>query len=98
MPVSMRLTAYDLSGRVALVTGSTGGLGPAMVRAFVEAGAVVVGISSRVDEEREVAIRSLLGSNGAERFSLVAVDATDEAGVARAVADIRTAQCHLDIL
>ena len=96
--MSMRLTTYDLSGRVALVTGSTGGLGPAVVRAFVEAGAVVVGISSRVDEEREVAIRSLLGSNGAARFSLIAVDATDEAGVARAVADIRTAQGRLDIL
>ena len=96
--MSMRLTTYDLSGRVALVTGSTGGLGPAVVRAFVEAGAVVVGVSSRVDEEREGAIRSLLGSNGAERFSLIAVDATDEAGVARAVADIRTAQGRLDIL
>lgn len=96
--MSMRLTTYDLSGRVVLVTGSTGGLGPAVVRAFVEAGATVVGISSHVDEEREAAIRSLLDSADNARLGLVAVDATDEAAVARVIADTRTAHGHLDIL
>jgi NAD(P)-dependent dehydrogenase (short-subunit alcohol dehydrogenase family) len=94
----MRLTTYNLSGRVALVTGVTGGLGPAVVRAFVEAGAVVAGFSSRMDEERERAIRSLLDGDGNERLSLVAVDATDEASVTQVVADVRSAQGHLDIL
>ncbi len=96
--MSMHLTVYDLAGRVALVTGVTGGLGPALVRAFVEAGSVVIGIGSRAGEEREAAIRMLLDSDGNDRFSLVAVDATDEAGVAQVVADTRAAHGHLDIL
>ncbi|HKT37727.1 MAG TPA: SDR family NAD(P)-dependent oxidoreductase [Ktedonobacterales bacterium] len=94
----MHPTAYDFSGRVALVTGATGGLGPAVIRAFIEAGAVVVGISSRMDEEREGAIRSLLDSTGNTRLSLVALDATNEASVAQVVADTRAAQGHLDLL
>lgn len=96
--MSMHPTAYDFSGRVALVTGATGGLGPAVIRAFIEAGAVVVGISSRMDEEREGAIRSLLDSTGNTRLSLVALDATNEARVAQVVADTRAAQGHLDLL
>jgi len=96
--VSMRLTAYNFSGRVALVTGVTGGLGPSVARAFIEAGAVVVGISSRMDEEREGAIRSLLDSDGNDRLSLVALDATDEASVAQVVSGALSAQGHLDIL
>jgi NAD(P)-dependent dehydrogenase (short-subunit alcohol dehydrogenase family) len=94
----MHLTTYDLAGRVALVTGVTGGLGPAVARMFAAAGAVVVGISSRMDEEREKSIRSLLDSNGNDRLSLMAVDATDEASVARVVADTRAAHGHIDIL
>ncbi|HEX5440330.1 MAG TPA: SDR family NAD(P)-dependent oxidoreductase [Ktedonobacterales bacterium] len=94
----MRLTASDHSGRVALITGATGGLGPAVVRAFVEAGAVVVGIGSRVDEEREKAIRSQLDSNGNSRLSLLAVDAMDETNVAQVIADTQGAHGRLDIL
>jgi NAD(P)-dependent dehydrogenase (short-subunit alcohol dehydrogenase family) len=94
----MRLTASDRSGRVALVTGATGGLGPAVVRAFVEAGAVVVGIGSHVDEEREKVIRSRLDGNGNSRLRLMAVDATDETKVAQAVAGTRKAHGRLDIL
>ena len=96
--MSMHLTTYDLAGRVALVTGVTGGLGPAVARVFVAAAAVVVGIGSRMDEEREKAIRSLLDSNSNDRLSLMAVDATDEASVARVVADTRAAHGHIDIL
>ena len=96
--MSMRLTAYNFSGRVALVTGATGGLGPSVARAFIEAGAVVVGISSRMDEEREGAIRSLLDSDGNDRLSLVALDATDEASVAQVVSGALSAQGRLDIL
>ncbi len=96
--MSMHLTTYDLSGRVALVTGATGGLGPAVVRAFIEAGASVVGIGSHMDEERVAAIRSHSDGKGNNRLSLVAVDATDEASVARVVADTREAHGHIDIL
>ena len=41
---------FDLTGRVALVTGGSKGLGKAMARGFAEAGADVV-ISSRHEDE-----------------------------------------------
>src|SRR4051812_2440747 len=45
---------FDLTGRVALVTGGSKGLGKAMSRAFAEAGADVV-ISSRHENELQAA-------------------------------------------
>ena len=49
---------FDLSGRVALVTGGTGYLGAAMARALAEAGARVV-ISSRDEESAQKAAAKL---------------------------------------
>ena len=46
----MKNNLFDLSGRVALVTGGSKGLGKAMARVFAEAGADVV-ISSRHEDE-----------------------------------------------
>ena len=46
---------FDLSGRVAVVTGGTRGLGLAMAAAFAEAGADVVVVSRKEDACREVA-------------------------------------------
>lgn len=90
--------AYDLSGRVALVSGATGGLGPAVVRAFIESGAVVIGIASQAGKEREASIRALLPDDANGRFSLQAADALDEESVYHAVIDAQTAHGRLDIL
>jgi NAD(P)-dependent dehydrogenase (short-subunit alcohol dehydrogenase family) len=46
---------FDLSGRVALVTGGSKGLGKAMARAFAEAGADVLIASRNADELRSAA-------------------------------------------
>lgn len=48
-------TAYDLSGRVALVTGGSRGLGKAMVLGFAAAGADVLIASRSLDSCRELA-------------------------------------------
>ena len=45
---------FDLSGRIAVVTGGTRGLGLAMVRAFASAGAEVVVVSRKPEACREV--------------------------------------------
>jgi NAD(P)-dependent dehydrogenase (short-subunit alcohol dehydrogenase family) len=49
---------FDLSGRVALVTGGSKGLGKAMARGLAEAGADIV-ISSRHGDELETAAREI---------------------------------------
>ncbi len=49
---------FDLSGRVALVTGGSKGLGKAMARGLAEAGADIV-ISSRHGDELEAAAREI---------------------------------------
>src|SRR6201997_3636845 len=53
------LKLFDLSGKVALVTGGSKGLGKAMARGFVEAGADVV-ISSRHENELRPALEEIL--------------------------------------
>jgi len=53
---------FDLTGRVAVVTGATGWLGAAMSRALAEAGARVV-VTSR-DGEQAAALASTLVGNG----------------------------------
>ncbi|MBN9517155.1 SDR family oxidoreductase [bacterium] len=59
MPVNL----YDLTGRVALVTGGNKGLGKAMARGFAEAGADVV-IASRHGDELKAALDEILaGTN-----------------------------------
>lgn len=54
----MSSSLFDLTGRVALVTGGSKGLGKAMARGFAEAGANVV-ISSRHEEELRAAAKEI---------------------------------------
>jgi NAD(P)-dependent dehydrogenase (short-subunit alcohol dehydrogenase family) len=54
---------FDLSGKVALVTGGSKGLGKAMARGFAEAGADVV-ISSRNEGELRAALEEVLEGTG----------------------------------
>jgi NAD(P)-dependent dehydrogenase (short-subunit alcohol dehydrogenase family) len=54
---------FDLTGRVALVTGGNKGLGKAMARGFAEAGADVV-IASRHEDELKTALDEILAGTG----------------------------------
>jgi NAD(P)-dependent dehydrogenase (short-subunit alcohol dehydrogenase family) len=54
---------FDLSGRVALVTGGNKGLGKAMARGFAEAGADVV-IAARHEDELKTALDEILTGTG----------------------------------
>src|SRR5262245_23397588 len=54
---------FDLTGRVALVTGGSKGLGRAMARGLAEAGADVV-ISSRHEDQLKVALEEVLAGTG----------------------------------
>ena len=59
------MTSFDLTGRVALVTGATRGLGRAMVDGFAQAGADVVVVSRKADACEQVA-KQLAADYGVE--------------------------------
>jgi NAD(P)-dependent dehydrogenase (short-subunit alcohol dehydrogenase family) len=67
----MATSLFDMTGRVALVTGGSKGLGKAMARAFAEAGADVV-ISSRHENELRSALEEILQGTGRKGRYLVA--------------------------
>jgi len=62
---------FDLSGRVALVTGGSKGLGKAMARGLAEAGADII-ISARHEDELAAALPSILECTGRRGAVLVA--------------------------
>jgi 2-deoxy-D-gluconate 3-dehydrogenase len=70
---------FDLSGRVAVVTGGNGGLGLGMARGLAQAGARVV-VAARNREKSRTAVAELhpMGQGGALALE---VDVTDEASV-----------------
>jgi NAD(P)-dependent dehydrogenase (short-subunit alcohol dehydrogenase family) len=59
--------SFDLTGRVAVVTGSTKGIGRAMVQGLAEAGASVV-VSSRKQELCDEVAAEIAAATGAETF------------------------------
>jgi gluconate 5-dehydrogenase len=60
---------FDLSGKVALITGGTGHLGSAMARALAEAGATVV-LASRFVEKAEASAAALPASKGGAHIGI----------------------------
>ena len=86
---------FDLTGRVALVTGSSRGLGLAMARGLAQAGASVV-LNGR-NEERLAAAVSALAAEGVKARGR-AFDVTDAASVEQGVAAVERDAGPIDIL
>jgi len=87
---------FDLSGRVALVTGASGFLGGAFARALAEAGASVV-VGSR-DGDRARGVAAELAPNGAAEHNGVELDQTDERSVHSGFDAAVAAAGQIDIL
>ena len=86
---------FDLSGKVALVTGAWRGLGFAIAKGFARAGATVV-LNGRRPEALATALSALTDS-GLHAASAV-FDVTDAAAIKRAVDGIEASYGHLDIV
>ncbi|MBN8508584.1 MAG: SDR family oxidoreductase [Burkholderiales bacterium] len=85
----------DLSGRVALVTGASSGLGAQFARTLARAGAGVVLAARRV--ERLKALRAEIEADGGDAH-VVALDVTDSDSIKSAVAHAETEMGTIDIL
>jgi 3-oxoacyl-[acyl-carrier protein] reductase len=83
---------FDLSGKRALVTGASGGIGGAMARAFHARGADVTLSGTRVD-----ALEALAGDLG-ERAFAVPADLADAGAAERLAAEACTTMGGVDIL
>jgi gluconate 5-dehydrogenase len=86
---------FDLTGRTALITGSSQGLGLAIARGLAQAGAAIV-LNGR-DQKKLAAAADTLRNEGA-RVMFAAFDVTNGAVAERAVAQIEAEFAPLDIL
>jgi 2-dehydro-3-deoxy-D-gluconate 5-dehydrogenase len=86
---------FDLSGKVAIITGGNGGIGFGMARGLAEAGAAVAIVGR--NEAKSDAAAADLRQRGAKTISIVA-DVTDQAAVAAMVERTRRELGRIDIL
>jgi 2-deoxy-D-gluconate 3-dehydrogenase len=86
---------FDLSGKVALVTGGNGGIGLGMASGLAQAGATVV-ITGRNQAKSQEAAKSLQGRM--LKADAIEADVTDEASVAALVEQVIARHGRLDIV
>jgi NAD(P)-dependent dehydrogenase (short-subunit alcohol dehydrogenase family) len=84
----------QFSGKIALVTGGTGGLGKAVSLAFLREGAAV--IATYVIRDEADALRDIAGGNA--KLELLPLDATDESACRNLVDGITARHGRLDVL
>lgn len=89
------MQAFDLTGRVAVVTGGNGGIGLGMARGLADAGASIVVAARNADKGAE-AVADLTARGAKAAF--VTVDVTDAGSVAALVAATLQAHGRLDVL
>jgi 2-dehydro-3-deoxy-D-gluconate 5-dehydrogenase len=86
---------FDLTGKVALVTGGNGGIGLGMARGLARAGATVVLAGRNADKSAQaVADLKVQGASA----DAIEADVTDEHQVARLFQEVMVRQGRLDIL
>jgi 2-dehydro-3-deoxy-D-gluconate 5-dehydrogenase len=89
------MNMFDLSGKVAIVTGGNGGIGFGMARGLARAGASVA-IVGRNDEKSARAVQALLDENC--RAQAFHADVSDESAVSQMVDSVAKELGRIDIL
>jgi gluconate 5-dehydrogenase len=93
--VSTANPLFDLSGRIALITGSGQGLGFAIARGLARAGAAIV-LNGRNEQKLAAAAETLRAEEA--RVTTAAFDVTDGAGTARSITRLEAEFGPIDIL
>ena len=86
---------FDLTGKIALVTGGNGGIGLAIAQALGQAGATVV-IAARQEEKARTALATLAAAGVAANFEPIDVRSTESCNAC--VAAVAARHGRLDIL
>ena len=86
------MTLFDLSGRVAVITGGNGGIGLGMARGLAQAGARIV-VAARNADKAEAAVAALGGQS-----AFIAFDVADENSCRAMIAEAAERFDRLDIL
>jgi 3-oxoacyl-[acyl-carrier protein] reductase len=86
---------FDLSGRIALVTGASQGLGRRFASVLAAHGAAVA-LAARQQDKLRALEREIAAAGG--RVASVALDVTDQGSIARAIAAVEDALGPIDVL
>ncbi|MDV6319504.1 SDR family oxidoreductase [Chromohalobacter sp. HP20-39] len=89
------MTLFDLTGKTALITGSSGGLGYAMAKGLADAGAQVI-LHGRNVEKLQRAQQALAEEHHDVRT--VSFDVTDETAIEQTLVDLGAQGVDIDIL
>ncbi len=86
---------FDLTGKVAVVTGASSGLGADAALAYAQAGADVALLARRIEKLNEV--KAAIESTG-RKVAAIACDVTKEESVKSAMEEVLSTFGHIDIL
>ncbi|MDX3586370.1 SDR family oxidoreductase [Streptomyces europaeiscabiei] len=90
------MTAFDLTGRLAVVTGARRGIGRAMARGLAEAGADVIGVSASLEESGSDVEKDVVSAG--RSFEAIRTDFADPDAVRALGADLAGRERPVDIL
>jgi NAD(P)-dependent dehydrogenase (short-subunit alcohol dehydrogenase family) len=88
---------FDLSGKVAVITGSTRGIGRAIAERMAEAGACVT-VSSRKPDACETVAQAIGEAHGKDRVISVPANISDRASLERLIAAAMDTWGRIDVL
>ncbi|MEV5957756.1 SDR family oxidoreductase [Streptomyces sp. NPDC051987] len=90
------MSAFDLTGKLAVVTGARRGIGQAMARALAQAGADIIGVSAHLEESGSQVEKDVLAAG--RSFEGIRTDFADPAAVRALGDDLAGRERPVDIL